>query len=262
MSKLLDLVTNIQNKSIEVIDLTHTLNENFPALVLPSEFGQVAAFKKEEVSRYDDRGEAWYWNNFSVGEHFGTHFDAPAHWITGKDCKNGTVDTIATENFMAAANIIDASKECKENPDFVLDVEFIKAWENIHGEIEAKTWVILRSDWHKKDFEKDFINIDENGLCHTPGPSKEAIEYLIQKNVLGYGCETINTDAGMSFTWEFQLPCHTLMQGAGKYGLQCLRNLDKLPAKGSVIVANPLKIEDGSGSPLRVIALVENTKKV
>jgi kynurenine formamidase len=262
MSTLLDLVKSIQDKSIEVFDLTHTLNESFPALVLPPELGQVASFKKEEVSRYDERGEAWYWNNFSVGEHFGTHFDAPAHWITGKDCKNGTVDTVPVVSFIAPANIIDASEECLQNPDFILTVDYIKAWEDKNGEIEQQTWVILRSDWYKKDFEKDFINVDENGLCHTPGPSKEAIEYLIRKNILGYGCETINTDAGLSFTWKFQLPCHTLMQGAGKYGLQCLKNLDKLPAKGSVIVASPLKIEDGSGSPLRVIALVENTNKV
>ena len=104
--------------------------------------------------------------------------------------------------------------------------------------------------------DNSFLNTDADGLNHTPGPSKEAVEYMISKDVLGFGVETINTDAGMSFTWEFQLPCHTLMHGAGKYGLQCLRNLDQLPPKGAMIVAAPLKIEEGSGSPLRVFAII------
>lgn len=243
-------------KSKKTIDLTHSLNESFPGLALPPEMGQVANFKKEQISRYDEKGPGWYWNNITVGEHFGTHFDAPVHWVTGKDHPNNSVDTIPVENFIAVANVIDASVEVAENPDFVLTPEFIQKWEKEHGDIDEGAWVLFRTDWSKRSFEKEFTNTDENGLNHTPGPSKEAVQYLITKDVLGFGVETINTDAGMSFTWEFQLPCHTLMHGAGKYGLQCLKNLDQLPAKGAVIIAAPLKIEDGSGSPLRVFALV------
>ena len=242
-------------KSSTIIDLTHTLNESFPGLSLPPEFGQVALFKKEQISRYDDKGPGWYWNNFTVGEHFGTHFDAPIHWVTGKDLANNSVDTIPPEHFVAGASVIDASKEVAENPDFILTSNFIKAWEKEHGNLEKGTWVLFRTDWHKRPFDGSFLNVGEDGLNHTPGPNKEAVEYMISKNVLGFGVETINTDAGMSFTWEMQLPCHTLMHGAGKYGLQCLKNLDKLPPKGAIIVAAPLKIENGSGSPLRVFAI-------
>ena len=93
--------------------------------------------------------------------------------------------------------------------------------------------------------------------AHTPGPTQAAVEWLIkERNVLGFGVETINTDAGQSYAWPVAYPCHTLMHGANKYGLQCLKNLDQLPPKGAVILAAPLKIEGGSGSPLRVLALV------
>ncbi len=244
-------------KNKKIIDLAHTLNEQFPGLQLPPEMGQVAGFKKELISKYDDKGPGWYWNNLSFGEHFGTHFDSPSHWVTGKDLANNTVDTIPPEHFIAGASVIDASKEVSENPDFVLTPEFIQKWEKEYGELEKGTWVLFRTDWHKRSLDNgDFTNMGEDGLNHTPGPNKEAVEYMISKDVLGFGVETINTDAGMSFTWEMQMPCHTLMHGAGKYGLQCLRNLDQLPPKGALIVAAPLKIEDGSGSPLRVFAIV------
>ena len=251
MNNLLDIL-----KTKKVVDLTHTLNESFPGLVLPPEMGQVATFKKEQICRYDEKGPGWYWNNFTVGEHFGTHFDAPSHWVTGKDQLNNTVDQIPVENMIAGACVIDASAEVAKNPDFVLTSEYIQEWEKQHGDLEKGSWVLFRTDWSKRTLDAAFTNTDENGLNHTPGPNKEAVEYMISKDVLGFGVETVNTDAGMSFTWEFQLPCHTLMHGAGKYGLQCLKNLDQLPPKGAVIVAAPIKIEDGSGSPLRVLAIV------
>lgn len=253
MQLLLDLLTS---GKIKVVDLTHTLTESFPAMSLPPEFGQVAGFKKEQISRYDQDGPGWYWNNITLGEHFGTHFDAPAHWISGKDRPQGTVDIIPVEHFMAEANVIDMSSEVKADSDFILTPEHIKDWESKHGALKAGTWVLFRTDWHKKGLGPEFLNVGPDGMNHTPGPNKEAVEYMISRDVLGFGVETINTDAGTSFAWEMQLPCHTLMHGAGKYGLQCLQNLDQLPPKGAVIIAAPLKIEEGSGSPLRVFALV------
>ncbi|WP_369048166.1 cyclase family protein [Tenacibaculum sp. UWU-22] len=252
-------MVNIQEalKGSKIVDLSHTLNESFPTLQLPPEFGQGAPFKITKISEYDEAGgNAWYWNNFSCCEHTGTHFDAPAHWVTGKDYPNNSVDTIPVDNFIAPACVIDCSKEVAKTPEFVLTPEFIQKWEKENGEIESGSWVLFRTDWYKRGLGSEFMNIQEDGLAHTPGPSKEAVEYLISKDVMGFGVETINTDSGMSFTWEMPLPCHTLMHGAGKYGLQCLKNLDKLPAKGAVIIAAPLKIEHGSGSPLRVLAMI------
>ena len=95
--------------------------------------------------------------------------------------------------------------------------------------------------------------------AHTPGPTQAAVEWLIhERKVHGFGVETINTDAGQSYSWPVAYPCHTLMHGANRYGLQCLKNLDQLPPTGALIVSAPLKIQEGSGSPLRVLALVES----
>src|SRR5919202_6977324 len=84
MSVLSDLVSALVSGAVEVVDLTAPLSSQTPVIALPPEFGQTARFELEEISRYDDRGPAWYWNNFRTGEHTGTHLDAPNHWVTGK----------------------------------------------------------------------------------------------------------------------------------------------------------------------------------
>ena len=92
---------------------------------------------------------------------------------------------------------------------------------------------------------------------HSPGPDAEAVLWMIEeRDVIGFGTECVGTDAGQAFRFEPQYPCHHYMHGAGKYGLQCMTNLDLLPARGAVVIAAPLKIENGSGSPVRAVALV------
>ena len=255
---LAQFATQLASGKIRVIDLTQTLNEDFPALQLPPQFGQVKPFTIERISHYDEAGPGWYWNNFSCGEHTGTHFDAPSHWITGKDHPQNSVDTIAPENFIAPAVVVDASKEVAANEDWLLTVEFLQAWEAQHGRIPEGAWLLFRTDWSKRITDPaKYLNMKEDG-AHTPGPTQEAVEWLLkERKVHGFGVETINTDAGQSYAWPVAYPCHTLMHGANRYGLQCLKNLDLLPATGAVIVSAPLKIEGGSGSPLRVLALVE-----
>ena len=93
MSALASFTKELLSGKIRVIDLTQTLSPEFPHISLPPEMGQAWPFRIEEVSRYDERGPAWYWNNFSCGEHTGTHFDAPVHWISGKDLPHNSVDT-------------------------------------------------------------------------------------------------------------------------------------------------------------------------
>ncbi len=243
---------------IRVIDLTHTLSTEFPSLVLPAQFSQTWGFKMENISHYDEAGPGWYWNNFSCGEHTGTHFDAPVHWISGKDHPNNTVDTIASTNFIAPAVVVNASAEVAHNPDWLLTVDFLETWESQHGRIPAGAWLAFRTDWSQRISDPAaFVNMREDG-AHTPGPTQAAVEWLLQeRQVLGFAVETINTDAGQSYAWPLAYPCHTLMHGANRYGLQCLKNLDQLPPTGAVFVAAPLKIKGGSGSPLRVLALVE-----
>ncbi len=258
MSTDTNSLAQLATGNFKVVDLTHTLSSDFPALQLPPQFGQVTAFKMETISQYNDAGPAWYWNNFTCGEHTGTHFDAPIHWVTGKDQPNNTVDSIDPKKFIAPAVVLDATAEVAENDDWILTVDFLKQWEEKHGTIPKGSWVLLRTDWADR-LEKDpasYANVKEDG-AHTPGPSQEAVEWMIkERDVLGFGVETINTDAGQAFGWPMPYPCHTLMHGANKYGLQCLKNLDQLPPSGAIIVAAPLKIKGGSGSPLRVLALV------
>ena len=257
-SLLPTLVERLAHGTIRVVDLTQTLSPSFPALQLPPQFGQVKPFTVERISHYDEAGPAWYWNNFTCGEHTGTHFDAPVHWVTGRDYPRNSVDTIEPEHFVAPAVVLDASAEVARNDDWLLTVDFLEAWEQRHGRIPAGAWVLLRTDWSLRVNDANaFLNLRDDG-AHTPGPTREAVEWLIhQRAVHGFGVETIDTDAGQSYAWPLPYPCHTLMHGANRYGLQCLKNLDQLPAQGALILSAPLKIEGGSGSPLRVLALVE-----
>ncbi|HSV82572.1 MAG TPA: cyclase family protein [Ramlibacter sp.] len=257
-TSLSTFAADLATGAIRVVDLTQTLSPEFPALQLPPQFGQVWAFKMERISQYDEAGPGWYWNNFSCGEHTGTHFDAPVHWVTGKDHPRNSVDSIDPEKFIGPACVVDASAEVAADPDWLLTVEFLQAWEGKHGKIPRGAWVLLRTDWSKRIVDPAaFVNMRDDG-AHTPGPTQQAVEWLIrERDVRGFGVETINTDAGQSYAWPVAYPCHTLMHGANKYGLQCLKNLDRLPPQGAVIVAAPLKIEGGSGSPLRVLALVQ-----
>jgi len=252
---LQQFAADVASGAIRTIDLTQTLSPDTPTLVLPPEFGQCAAFSQEEISRYDERGVAWYWNNFTVSEHTGTHFDAPVHWITGKDLPNNAVDTVAPADFVAQAVVIDIADKAAADPDYLLTVADIEAWEAVHGRIPPRSWIMLRTDWSKRDVDA-YTNRREDG-AHTPGPSAEAVAFLVdQRDAHGLGVETIGTDAGQAHLLEPAYPAHTLFHAAGRYGLQCLENLDLLPPTGSVIVAAPLKIKGGSGSPLRVLALV------
>lgn len=252
---LATLAQALSSGAVQIIDLTQTLSEETPLLVLPEPFGQTAAFSRQEISRYDERGIAWHWNNFTVGEHTGTHFDAPIHWVSGKDLPDNSVDTVPLGAFVAPAVVLDFSAESAADPDFLLSVDHIEAWEAKHGEIPAGSWVLFRTDWSKRGGEA-YTNRREDG-AHTPGPSAEAVRLLVeQRDVLGFGVETIGTDAGQAHLLNPPYPAHTLFHGAGRYGLQCLENLDQLPPTGAVIIAAPLKIKDGSGSPLRVLALV------
>lgn len=240
---------------LRIVDLTETLTPEFPTIVLPPEFGQAWPFRIEEISRYDERGPAWYWNNFSCSEHTGTHFDAPIHWVSGKDLPRNAVDSIPAEHFIASACVIDVSAEAARDPDFLLGIEHVEAWEREHGRIPERAWVLLRTDWSKRRNPRDYLNMDDEG-AHSPGPDAELVPWLVaERNVHGFGTESVGTDAGQAQHLNPPYPCHYYMHRNSRYGLQCLCNLDQLPAQGAVIFAAPLKIRNGSGSPLRVLAL-------
>jgi kynurenine formamidase len=249
------LIDELASGRLRVVDLTQPLSPETPVIELPPMFAPSPPLSIEVISRYDDKGPAWYWNTVSLGEHTGTHFDAPIHWITGKDLPDNACDTIPVQRFVGPACVLDASSEAAADPDFLLTPDWITRWEAQHGVIPAGSWALLRTDWSKRTDPRDFFNADENGP-HTPGPSREAAEFLArERDVLGFGVETVGTDAGQAGRFDPPFPCHTIMHGAGKFGLASLTNLDQLPPTGALLIAAPLKIVSGSGSPVRVIAI-------
>ena len=253
---LTQLATAIAGNGIRVVDLTQTLRASTPVIQLPPPFAPTKPFELSEISRYDERGPAWYWNNIACGEHTGTHFDAPVHWVTGKDLKDGATHSIAPQRFIAPACVIDCSREAAADAKFLLTPDHIRAWEGRHGRIPAGCWVLMRSDWSKRTDPAAFLNMRADGP-HVPSPNADAVRLLAsERDVAGWGVEAVGTDAGQAFAFEPPFPAHALMHGANKFGLASLCNLDQLPPTGALIVAAPLKIENGSGSPLRVLALV------
>ena len=255
MSLLADLVIALDSGALKVVDLTQPLGPETPVIGLPPIFAPSPGVTMSEISRYDDRGPAWYWNTLMLGEHTGTHFDAPVHWITGRDLPNNRCDTIEPRRFVGPACVIDVTAEVAKNEDFILMPEHVTAWEKQHGRIPRGAWVLLRTDWSKRKDTAAFLNVKSDGP-HTPGFHKTTSELLAKdRDVLGVGVETVGTDAGQAGTFDPPFPNHATMHGNGKFGLASLCNLDQLPATGAVLIAAPLKIVEGSGSPLRVLAI-------
>jgi kynurenine formamidase len=256
MSILSDLAEALATGRVEVVDLTAPLSSETPVIQLPPQFAQTAPFELEELSRYDDRGPAWYWNNFRTGEHTGTHFDAPNHWVTGQD--GDDVASVPARRLIAPAVVLDFSAQAAEDPDFLLEVEHIEEWQGTHGPLPDGGWLLYRTGWDtRSSSQQDFLNADDTGP-HTPGLSPSCARWLAEKApVIGLGVETVGTDAGAAHSFDPPFPCHAALMGSGKYGLTQLQNLAALPPTGTVLVAAPLPIVSGSGSPSRVLALVD-----
>ena len=161
MTVLSDLVDALADGRVEVVDLSAPLSEETPILELPPEFGQTARFQLEEISRYDDRGPAWYWNNFRTGEHTGTHFDAPNHWVTGKD--KADVGSVPPAAFLAPAVVLDVADRVADDPNFLIEVEHIRAFEADHGALPAGGWLLCRTGWSARVTQADMINNTETG---------------------------------------------------------------------------------------------------
>src|SRR5215472_7188563 len=256
MSVLSDLTAALAHGHVDVIDLTAPLSDRTPILQLPPPFANTQGFMLQEISNFDERGPAWYWNNFSAGEHVGTHFDAPRHWITARDGMD--VSQVPPRQLIGPAVVIDKSAEVANNPDFLLEVSHIEAWQREHGPLPQGGWLLFRSGWDSRAHDQQaFLNADEKGP-HTPGISVELAKWLANEApIIGLGTETVGTDAGAAHSFEPAFPCHSFLLGAGKYGLTQLQNLVRLPATGTVVITSPLPIVGGSGSPCRALALVE-----
>src|SRR3954452_8820390 len=129
------LLESLAAGSVRVVDLTQPLSESMPVLILPPPFANTPGLSRVDISRYDDRGPAWAWTTLTLGEHVGTHFDAPIHWVTGKDGED--VASAAPEKLVAPCAVIDKSAEAAEDPDYLLTLADVKAFEAEHGPLPA-----------------------------------------------------------------------------------------------------------------------------
>jgi kynurenine formamidase len=254
-SQVATMLEGLANGSVAIVDLTQPLTESTPVIKLPPPFANTPALSREEISRYDDRGPAWAWYTLTIGEHTGTHLDAPIHWITGKD--GADVSSIPPQALIGPACVVDKTAETEADPGYLLTVADLEAWESENGRLPDNAWVLLRTGWGSRaQDETSFLNVGENGP-QTPGPDVEASRWLAQeRQISGFGVETVGIDAGAAGGFDPPFPLHNLLLGAGRLGLTQLANLERLPITGALIVVSPLKLVGGTGSPSRVFAFV------
>lgn len=254
-SSVTDLTAALADGSAEVVDLTQPLSESTPVLVLPEPFANTPHLSRRPLSHFDDDGPAWAWDVLELGEHTGTHLDAPIHWITGKDGED--VASIPPAKLIAPVAIVDRTAAVAEDPGYLLTAADLDAHEAEHGSIAPGSWVFFRTGWSSRaQDEAAFLNVTEEGPV-SPGPDVSGAKWLAEHpNVVGYGVETVGIDAGSAGGMDPGFPVHNFLLGAGRYGLTQLANLAALPLTGALIVVAPLKLVGGTGSPARVLALV------
>jgi kynurenine formamidase len=254
-SQVASLASGLADGSVEIVDLTQPLSESTPVIKLPPPFANTPGLSREEISKYDDRGPAWAWYTLTIGEHVGTHLDAPIHWVTGKD--GADVASIKPEQLIGPACVIDKTAETQADNGYLLTTADLEAWEQENGRMPDGAWVLLRTGWGSRAHdEAAFLNVGPEGP-QTPGPDVEASRWLAsERSISGFGVETVGIDAGSAGGFDPPFPLHNFLLGAGRLGLTQLANLDRLPITGAVIVVSPLKLVGGTGSPSRVFAFV------
>jgi kynurenine formamidase len=250
-----DLIAALAAGEAEVVDLTQPLSEKTPVLRLPEPFANTPHLSRRPLSHYDEAGPAWAWDVLELGEHTGTHFDAPIHWVTGQDGVD--VASVPPSSLVGPAVVIDKTAAVEADPGYLLTAADLDAFEAEHGTIQPGSWVLLRTGWDSRaQDEEAFLNVGEEGPV-TPGPDVSASKWLAEHDgVVGFGCETVGIDAGSAGGMEPPFPLHNFLLGSGRFGLTQLANLASLPTTGALIVVAPLKLVDGTGSPSRVLAFV------
>ncbi len=219
------------------VDLSHTLEEGIPAWPTHARFGRTLY----ESYEYGDLALHY---GLTMGEHTGTHLDAPIHFVRSGPAHYG-VDEVPLDRLAGRAATIDATDL---GPDGLLSADRIRAWEEEHGRIGAGDGVLIRYGW-----EDRWATGPEGRrfLDDWPGLGEEAAQHLVERGVSLVGCDTMSIDAKASG----ESPAHYALLGNEVYIVENLRNLDRLPPF-CLFVAFPLKIRGGSGSPVRAAALV------
>jgi kynurenine formamidase len=249
------LLAALAGDEIEVVDLTQPLSETTPVIYLPEPFANTPGLKVHEISNYDDAGPMWKWRWLEIGEHVGTHFDAPIHWISGRD--KADLATVPATDLVGPAVVLDRVAETEADPDYVVTADELRAFQAEHGPFPQGGWLFLRTGWDSRaDDAEAFLNAG-SGMPRTPGFDAECARYIAEDTPLvGVGVETVGIDAGGAGGFDPPFPVHYYLLGAGKYGVTQLANLAKLPTTGALVVVAPMKLVGGTGSPVRVLALV------
>ena len=225
---------------VQLIDLTHTLNEKIPS------WGGDCGFHYEIHGTYDANGYRGL--HYDMVANAGTHMDAPSHFIPG----GKHVAEIPLEYLCVALNVIDLSD--RKDPDLKVSVQDIRDFEREYGTIAPKSLIVVYTGWSQffGDPEK-YRNPDEKGDMHFPTFSVEAARLLVERDVAGIGIDTLSPDAA-----NIGYPVHHVILGANKYIVENLSSLEKMPPKGAYAMILPLKIEEGSESPVRAVGIIPN----
>lgn len=231
----------------KLVDLTHAFDENTIHWPTAKPF----QWKKDGWGKV--AGGYWYASaSFAASEHLGTHIDSPIHFAEGQ----ATTDTVPLRQLTGPAVVIDVSRLAAADRDYELSVADVLAWEKTHGRIVAGAIVLVRTGWaafwpnHVTYMGTEAAGDVQN--LHFPGISPEAAKLLVERRVDGVGIDTASLDHGPSKAFQ----THRVLNGAGIYGLENVANIDQLPAKGATVLALPMKIRNGTGGPVRVIALL------
>jgi kynurenine formamidase len=232
----------IPSGKTRVLDLSYAISDKLVPWPGDERFFEAKINASVEKNGYFTR-------SFWMLEHYGTHLDAPAHFPPGKT----TVDQIPVKQLFGPAVVMDVRSEGSKDADYQLGAARIEEWEKRHGRIPEGAIVLLRTGWASRwpDAQK-YRNQDTQGKMHFPGFSAEAAKVLIGRRVSGLGCDTLSVDYGASNDYAV----HHLALGAGLYHLENLADLSELPETGSFLVVAPIKLEGGSGGPVRVFAIL------
>jgi kynurenine formamidase len=229
----------------EVVDLTHDLNDHSPNW----EGTDQSPFSAKQLG--DIEHDGYYSRTFATQEHYGTHLDAPAHFARGM----WTVDQIPAERLVRPLVVLNVRAKTADHPDYEVSVQDIADWEGQHGPVPPGAVVMAYTGWEGRwNTPKSFRNGGADGVPHFPGYSLEAATFLVKtRNAVGLGIDTMSMDPGASKSY----PVHQFTAKESVYQLENVANLGLVPPSGATIVVAPIKLENGSGGPARLLALVK-----
>lgn len=236
------MLEGIPSGKTRVLDLSYAINDKLVPWPGDEKFFEAKVNATVEKNGYFTR-------SFWMLEHYGTHLDAPAHFPPGKT----TVDQIPVRQLMGPAVVVDVRAEGAKDADYQLPAARVEEWEKRHGRIPEGAIVLLRTGWASRwPDAKTYRNQDAQGKMHFPGFSAGAAKLLLERKVSGLGCDTMSIDYGAS--GDFAV--HHLALGAGLYHLENLADLSEVPETGAFLIVAPIKLEGGSGGPVRVFAVL------